>query len=107
MTVADEHVDTPPAGGIARRAEGCDLGMRTAELLVIALADKLALADDHTPHEWIRLHHASTLLGKLQGLQHEAAVSGSGGHSYQRLAIGTGENAIRNRTFPSWPTVRR
>ncbi len=60
----------------SRSAERIDLGMRLARSLVPALADNLAVADQHATYHRIRMSRVDTALRETQGARHECAFRG-------------------------------
>jgi hypothetical protein len=60
----------PVAGG----ADRLDLGVRRADLAVIALADGPVDVGDHRSDEGVRAHSAATLLGDLDRAGKVAAI---------------------------------
>ncbi len=62
-------------GGIGPRGAQCrDLGVRAAEFRMVALADHVAIADDHGAHHRIGRHPTPAALGQLEGPPHKALV---------------------------------
>ena len=76
-----------PAGVVAARAravgERGDLGVRAAELGVEALADHLAVADDHRADQRVRADSAAAALGQLEGPPELGAVRVCGDESHR------------------------
>ncbi len=64
------HVEGGTAGAFACCAEGDDLGVRPAGVLVPALPHDLAVAYDHGADDRVRMRRPAAALGKLQRALH-------------------------------------